>query len=377
MRIAYISLHWPRTHLQSVGKKIHEQLRAWQSAGHVAKLFMHSSVYTPKDDLIHGEVIDYPVHNGKLGFVFSEFERIKAAHRLQRTVDNFQPDLIYLRYGIYVYPIHQLIDLAPTIEEINTDDVAQHRSLGLSFDLYNRASRGILLRRVNGLVCVSNELAESPEFTKYHKPTQVISNGLALESIQPLPAPGNKIPRLIFMATPGYFWHGVDKIVTLAKRFPDLEIDLVGYHELPDMNHKPRNLRLMGYLNPQQYQMVLAQADLALSTFALHRKAMNEASPLKTRECLAYGLPVVLPYTDTDLNDLECNFLLKIPNREDNIETHGEMIHDFSFRMRGKRADRSLIATRIDLKYKEAMRLAFFEKIIKVRKQDHVVMGDS
>jgi hypothetical protein len=89
---------------------------------------------------------------------------------------------------------------------------------------------------------------------------------------------------------------------------------------------------------------------------------MEEACPLKTRECLAYGVPMVLPYIDNDINNLDCDFLLKIPNKEDNMLTHGKIIRDFAYQMRGKRVKRELIAS-LDDEKKEAERLEFFQEI--------------
>jgi hypothetical protein len=60
---------------------------------------------------------------------------------------------------------------------------------------------------------------------------------------------------------------------------------------------------------------------------------------------------------------LDCDFLLKIPNKEDNIQTHGQAIRDFAYRMRGRRAERKMIAT-IDQVAKEAERIRFFEEIL-------------
>jgi len=64
------------------------------------------------------------------------------------------------------------------------------------------------------------------------------------------------------------------------------------------------------------------------------------------------------------LDDLDCDFLLKIPNKEDNIQTHGEAIHEFAYRMRGHRADREILLRRIDSHPKEVMRLSFFKEIL-------------
>jgi glycosyltransferase involved in cell wall biosynthesis len=171
----------------------------------------------------------------------------------------------------------------------------------------------------------------------------------------------------VFIGTPGYSWQGVDKLVELARRYPDLHVDIVGDDRLPEYESLPSNLTLHGYLSAESYRKVMAGCDLAISALGQHRKGMEEASTLKSREYLAYGLPMVLPYIDTDLKDLEADFLLKIPNKEDNIQTHGQKIRDFAYQMRGKRVDRNLIAS-IDQAAKEVERTRFFEEIISSRR---------
>jgi glycosyltransferase involved in cell wall biosynthesis len=364
MRIASISLHWPRTKDSGVGKKLDQQIRLWQAGGHEARLFMHTSRYAPLSALIPAEVIPYD-SAGKLG---TELNRAKAARELIASVRKYRPDAIYLRLAMYVYPVHQLASIAPVVGEINTNDLVQHKELGTVLSLYNRLTRGILLKRVSGLVSVSEELARDASYDAYHKPMRVISNGIDLSVFPPLDAPNNDIPHLVFIGTPGYSWHGVDKLVELARVFPDLHVDIVGYDKLPENEPMPSNLTLHGYLNADWYRKVMAGCDLAISTLALHRKGMEEACPLKTRECLAYGLPMVLPYEDTDLKDLDVDFLLRIPNKEDNIQTHGQAIHDFAYRMRGWRVKRNLISS-IDQAAKEADRIRFFEEIIASRRQ--------
>ena len=72
-----------------------------------------------------------------------------------------------------------------------------------------------------------------------------------------------------------------------------------------------------------------------------------------------------MAYVDTDLHEADCDFLLKIPNKEDNIQTHAQSIHDFAYRMRGRRADREFLRKYIDAEQKEAMRLSFFEELLR------------
>ncbi len=367
MRIAYVSLHWARTKNSGVGKKIQSQLEMWRSLGHVARVFMHASTGEPASGLIEAEVIPYESR----GKIRTEFDRIRAARQLIKAVAAFKPDIIYLRYGIYVYPAHRLMRIAPVVEEINTNDLTQHEDLGGLYSLYNRFTRGLFLRRVHGLVAVSRELKISPAFAAYRKPTRVIANGIDLNAFTPLPAPSNETPRLVFIGSPGYIWHGVDKLVDFARRFTDVQLDIVGYDSLPEFEPLPPNLSLHGYLSSEEYLQVLARADVAISSLALHRIQLDEASTLKSRECLALGLPLVTAYTDTDLDDVRFDFLLKIPNKEDNIQTHGEAIREFAYRMRGKRAERAMLKDRIDSPRKEEIRLRFFEEIVRDANAKH------
>lgn len=363
MRITSISLHWPRTLNSGVGKKMDRQIKTWQAGGHEARLFMHTSQYAPLSNLVPAEVIPYD----SAGKARTEFNRIVAAKLLVKAVRAYNPDVIYLRLGMYVYPVHGLANIAPLIGETNTNDLTQHEGLGKIYALYNRLTRGILLRRLNGLVAVSRELAQASAFAGFYKPTRVIANGIDLENFEPLPAPSNSTPRLAFIGNPGYLWHGVDKLVTLARLIPDIHLDVIGYDNLPGFDILPENFHLHGYLSAGEYKAILGKADAAIGSLGLHRIGLEEASPLKSRECLALGLPLVLAYIDTDLHDLEADFLLKIPNKEDNIQTHGQAIRDFAYRMRGNRVDRNLIAS-IDQIVKETERIRFFEEIISNRR---------
>ena len=360
MRIAYVSLHWPRTRNSGVGKKIQSQVAAWNGMDHEARLFMHTAEHEPQSDLIEAAYFFYAVS----GKIKTEINRIEAIRGMVAAIRDFRPDVIYLRYSIYVYPAHRLMDIAPVVEEINTNDLTQHEGLGGIYSLYNRLTRGIFLCRVRGLVTVSRELAGSSAFASYRRPTCVIANGIPLSAFTPLPAPSNDMPRLVFIGNPGYQWHGVDKLVTLARLIPDVQLDIIGYHELPEHQPLPGNITLHGYLALQEYQAVLASADVAISSLALHRVQLEEASPLKSRECLAFGLPLVLAYIDTDLDGTDCDFLLKIPNKEDNIQTHARAIHDFACRMQGRRADWEILIKHIDMNQKEAMRLSFFKEVL-------------
>ncbi|OQX62456.1 MAG: hypothetical protein B5M51_06140 [Anaerolinea sp. 4484_236] len=85
--------------------------------------------------LLPGEKFFYPSHKG---ITRREIGRIRAAREMLSAVKRYHPDLIYLRYGMYVFPIHRLMSIAPVVEEINTNDLEQHKELGFVYASYNR-----------------------------------------------------------------------------------------------------------------------------------------------------------------------------------------------------------------------------------------------
>lgn len=361
LRIAYVNLHWSRPLTSGVGKKMDMQLRLWREMGHTAQLFMHMHTPASVEPLVAGEQFEYAI-KGRLG---TEIGRSQALMRLMAAVRAWRPDVIYLRYGMYVFPLQELSKIAPVVVEINTNDVHEHERLGGVLSLYNRLTRGITLRSASGFVAVSGEFLESPNFARYHKKGIVVGNGIDLSEFDELKAPGNDPPRVVFVGTPGFPWNGIDHLVKLAEKCQDLEFDLVGYDQLPDGLPCPPNIHLLGYLSGASYKVALGTADAALGPFALYRIQVNERSTLKLNEYLACGLPVITAYRDTNLEGLEADWLLRIPNAPDNIETHAEAIRNFVYAMRGRRVDRAVVAPRIDARIKERERLAFLDSIVK------------
>jgi len=362
MRIAYISLHWPRYSTSSIGKKISLQLKTWQSSGHEVELFTHMHSVDQQKDLIGGKIFIYEKETGIAGFLRTETNRIKAVKQLNHAVEQFQPEVIYLRWAMYVLPIHRLSRIAPVVLEINTLDIKEHRLLGWVMNLYNRLTRRLTIKSAAGIVFTSRELARNHSFTKFRKPYVVIPNGIELEKTPFYPAPENERPRLVFIGTPGMMWQGADKLADFASRFPDIHIDLVGFANKDGFTNLPNNITTYPFLVGCEFEEVLSAADAAIGTMALHRKGMEEASPLKIRDCLARGIPCVLPYRDTAIGNLTIDEILQIPNTPDNISSHGNAIHDFVLSIRGKRIDREIIQERISSKVLESKRLDFIKK---------------
>ena len=355
MKIAYVC-YWNLLSKDGVAEKINAQANHWRRAGHVVDVFCLSRA--PRD------------HAGGEGWTLFHFTsltgRVAGTRRLVRAVRDYRPDLVYLRYDLFVPPpVSLLTDFASAVE-INSDDRREallRRRRAVAAAWYNELNRRAILGNVAGAVCVTHELARSPAFASFGKPTEVIANGVDLDRIRVSSAPSNERPRVAFLGSRAQTWHGVDKILWLASALPNVEFDIVGY-DLRDLDGPVTpNVHARGVLSHEDYEAVLASSDVAIGTLALHRKEMTEACPLKVREYLAHGVPVVVAYDDTDFLGEDPWYMLRLPNEESNVRDHVGDFERFIERVRGRRVPRDEIAERVGAHAKEGRRLAFFGEL--------------
>jgi len=155
----------------------------------------------------------------------------------------------------------------------------------------------------------------------------------------------------------------MDKLATLAAALPNVEFDIIGsVGSAAKRLGRMGNVRLVGHLGGGELALRLEEADVGIGTLALHRNQMSEASPLKTREYLAAGLPVVISYEDTDFPH-GATFLLRIPNTEDNVQRSVTEIAAFIERWKGRRVPLDELKAICQVE-KERRRLAFMGALV-------------
>ena len=351
MRIAYFG-HVNGGRESGVFNKIGAQIDQWQAAGHDVRLF------------IAARDADEPWRSRFSDVVVRRYggppSRIRAMAALVRGVQAFQPDVVYLRWDMFYPPMVAFPRKAALVVEVNTDDLREY-ALGTRIRaLYNARTRSLVLRRARALVFVTSELSRRPSFSQYPGKHHVITNGIDLATYPTLPAPANERPRLVFVGSAGQPWHGIDKVVALAEMRGDWQFDVVGMG--PEETGATANVTWHGPLERDDVLRVLAKADLAIGTLALHRKSMSEASPLKVREYLAVGLPVLYGYVDPDADRLG-DSVLRIANTETNVVDEIDRIDAFVERSRGTRVARTDVG-HIDVTAKERERLALFSELV-------------
>lgn len=351
MRIAYLGQMADVSRENGICKKIAAQARAWIEAGHAVRYFSLAPVtevwsgFAP----LEAEIV------ARGGAGRRSFRSLKLVRRLRA----WQPDLIYFRYGYHSAGLPALFRDCPTVAELNSDDLAEYPlTFGPAKLLYHRLTRRRVLRAVRGFVPVTHELAA--RFAGFGHASEVIGNGIALDAFAPAPLPSAAGPaRLVFIGSRETPWHGMERVAELGTLFPDTVVDVIG----GDPVAAPANVRFHGELPRTRYEPLLQSATAAIGTMGLFLKRMDEACPLKVREYLALGLPVIGGYRDTDV-PADADYFLQLPNDRAPLSPHRDRIARWLAHWRTRRVPRAAVA-HLDTGVKERQRLAFLERILR------------
>lgn len=365
MKIAYIldediSIH------SGVVQKIEMKTKIWAQEGHSVKVISLRS--KSSEPVIPGaEIVSI---REEIGLVSKFFRHVENIRKLRKILKDYGPDIIYCRHIKYSPGlVKSLKDSARYVVEVNTNERKEFMLINPKVGIYNRFTRNILYRNCSGLVTVTNELANDPDFTRFKKPTVTIANGiLGFQEVLPEKNRKEKFA-LGFIGTPGQPWHGLDKVIALAKELPEYDFHIIGSSEddikMDDsIGTIPSNVRLYGYLKKKASVELLGQCDVGISTLAIDRTGLSEASPLKTREYMLLGLPVIIGYRDTDLDE-ETPFILSLGIGEENVSDHIEGIRRFIEDSRSLNPEliKSYAMKKFDSMAKESRRLDFLMQI--------------
>lgn len=166
-----------------------------------------------------------------------------------------------------------------------------------------------LLKNIPIGICVTKEIAEyeKSRCSKYH--TEVITNGIDTSKIKLRDKQkGNSVLKGFLLAGQNTPWHGIDRIIEgifLYDKPKDFEIHLIGaidssYEEIIK-NKSLKNIFFHSKKTANEIESFTQNFDFSFGSLALYRAGLTEATPLKVREGLARGFPIVNAYYDTDI----------------------------------------------------------------------------
>lgn len=359
MQIVYI-IYWLDEAESGVIKKIAGQASVWSTL----EVRTHLLIYTLKGSLLDAdrETIKAIFGNEHTIISFSSvLDTLFLSSRIYHSVNNIKPDVVYFRYCKYSVGLIKTIKNYPSVMEVNSLELYEMSPLSMGY-IYTWLTRGLVLKKMNGLVTVTDELARHPHYKVYDKPYVVIGNGVAVSAYNPLPFVVNKDSiNLVFIGTDNQPWHGIDEILRLAGIKTNWSFHIIGTNGVEYQSGTGKNVTFHGKLKQDEYIRIFEQCDIAIGTMALYRKKMQEACPLKVREYLLHGLPVIIGYQDVDFNNNH-SFILRLPNRENSMVDNIDKIDDFVRLWKNRRVSKKDIM-HLDSSLKESQRITFLRSI--------------
>jgi hypothetical protein len=358
MRITYLYSEDINT-TSGVYHKIQDQTSYWKTSGHDVQILSIFPTVVSKNPLM--KLINYE----------------KEVRNKTKEIRLFNPDLIYSRQLFFSFCLYTFLKKFKYVTEINTNDIVEKKYGNKLLYLYHLLTRKYLLSIADGFVFMTNELSKSNSFPKKSQIT-VIPNGINVNAIpfSNTEKHTGKV-KVGFIGTPNQPWQALDKIIYLVKHCPEFNFEIVGPSSenlsAIDKNYNSSNNITVHGLVPQNESFkIMLKCDVALGTLGLHRKKLEENPPLKTRLYLAMGLPIILGYNDSDFLNEHVPFVLRIPNKEDNVVNNLFNIKTFISQVRNldRKKIRDFAKEKLDTSLKESLRLAFFKKIITLKKYE-------
>lgn len=112
-------------------------------------------------------------------------------------------------------------------------------------------------------------------------------------------------------------WHGVQEIINLFREKKHVILYMVGDIDPSKVTCKNClcEVKFTGFLSGSDLYDLYKKCDFAIGPMRLDVKHMTQAAPLKVREYLFFGLPIIISYEDFGLNR-QLDFVLNSPDKQ-------------------------------------------------------------
>lgn len=164
-----------------------------------------------------------------------------------------------------------------------------------------------MLQAVRGGICMTEELSSRQRLRFSNYTTTVIANGCEVQVTgdKNFKALTHELRAVMVIGAPAP-WHGLDRAIEGLRKLQSchvrIQLDVIGLEGSgTTFSDLQAEVRYLGKMSDDEIEHRLSEYHLGIGTLALHRKSMREACPLKVRQCLAAGMPMVLGYQDTDI----------------------------------------------------------------------------
>jgi len=272
---------------------------------------------------------------GYSSYKFKIFAPNVLLEYLNKHINNY--DILLLRYPLVESPY--LLKVLKNfkgiiVSEHHTHEFSELLSTGRKIDkiraIWDYLIKPYYFKYIKGLVAVTSEIAKfQKKYIKKYIPSCVVSNGIRVKDINYTGYTkfNGKYIKCLILTSECQPWQGVDIIINSLRKWKKLRVELYIIGKLSEQIKKilatldnPK-VKIFNYnnLSEEKLQILLKSTNFAFSSLALYRKGLQEACPLKTREYLARGIPIVYSYKDTDLNGDE-PFALRIDTNNNYLD---------------------------------------------------------
>lgn len=352
MRIAYLIFH-DITRNDGITKKVKGQIEEWSQMNSQVRVFC----FLPKEGNSILSATQY-VYGGYMNM------RFVMNKNFIKDIKEFNPQIVYFRYDSWNVNLINSISGRVSIAELNTLDINEYKLLvktekslkSILRYLGYYLGRNTLLKQISAYVGVTEEISMHQSYLKFNKEFITVPNGINLNDFDIVKSSISNLKRisLFFIGTPGQPWHGMDIISAWSERLTEFDFHIVG---ISGVNTK--NLFYHGYLVKSEYLKVLNKCHICIGSLALYRNSMEEACPLKVREYLAYGFPIIIGYKDTSFLLNEAKFILSL--EKDDLFNY-DKIKSFIYEMKSNIVSRDNIQV-ISTKNLENQRFNFMSNL--------------
>ena len=370
MKIVYVA-YASNNDKSGVLEKIEAQVKNLRALGHDTHLILIDSQNSDRKKYDYGiDIINNP---------FAQFRYLKflfvliIPYKLKKCLEKSNPDVIYFRYALYQPYIASIMSLkAPLVIEINGHILGELESKGEKIlYLVEKLFGSMFLNKASGFVGVTTEsinyaLANVKNDTI---PCITIGNGIDCDNINYLLYVPEKDIHMAYVGARAV-WGGMDRVIRAINEANDKTFKLhligAGWDKYPEMDKLIKKGLIInhGYVTGKALDDILKSVDFCFSILALHRKRFTEASPLKVRRYLAYGIPVVIGYDDTDFSD-DFEFILRVPANDEPLDIN--ILKNFARKIRNspqiRHQARKFAENRLDYKIKMGALADFLKEI--------------
>lgn len=274
-----------------------------------------------------------------------DFRRTRV---LVERVTRCPPDAVVLRHYLPIPSLVSLAQAVPTFLEVHNDDLAEYRRTSRARWVLAHVARKRYLSAMRGSFFVTSETASSPTFRMLPGPRMVLGN--SVPECETVPPPPDGRPLVFYSCGNDLPWQGLDLVPQIAAGLPDVDFVVAVPARVGSSLPAPAtpNVSVVAGDDPAVHESWLRKASLCLGTLALGRSGRTIAAPLKVREAVGRGIPVLLPYRDEQLIAARDPCVIVRPELDGCTELLIQSIRESIPRVRGRRVSadtRASIAT--------------------------------